>query len=49
MKQNNIQALALPNLHIKEINTKARESNLEKPNILKWIWDTVTSLILDAL
>ena len=35
IKRDDIQALALPDLYIKKINSKARESDLKKPNILK--------------
>ncbi|MCJ1242699.1 hypothetical protein MMC14_010708 [Varicellaria rhodocarpa] len=49
IERDGIQALALPDLHIEEINSKARESDLGRPNILEWLWDAVTSPILDAL
>ena len=49
IERDGIQTLGLPDLHIEEINSKARESNLGKPNILEWLWDAVTSPILDTL
>ena len=49
IERDGIQALALPDLYIEEINSKAWDSDLGKPNILEWLWDVVMSLILDVL
>ncbi|KAK0703658.1 CHAT domain-containing protein [Lasiosphaeria miniovina] len=44
-----IRALPLPRLSREDIEEKAVQGNLGSPQVLEWLWDTVTGPILDAL
>jgi hypothetical protein len=49
IEQHQIRSLALPLLDIKVIKEKALSRDLASLEVLEWLWDTVTSPILDAL
>lgn len=49
VEQQQIRFLPLPKLNNREIEEKIRRNDLGSPKVLKWLWDTVTKPILDAL
>ncbi len=43
-----IQALRLPDLHVRDIRARATET-LAEPRVLEWLWDTIAQPVLDTL
>jgi CHAT domain-containing protein len=49
VEQHQILSLALPDLNSNDVVNSARRSDLEKNQMLEWLWDAVAHPVLDAL
>lgn len=49
VEKHQIRCLRLPDLHSNDIERRVQGRSLGSPLVLQWLWDTVTSPVLDAL
>ncbi|KAH8811034.1 CHAT domain-containing protein [Xylogone sp. PMI_703] len=49
VEKHQIRSLRLPDLHSNDIEEKVQGRSLGSPPVLRWLWDTVTNPVLDAL